>query len=124
MEGPATDNRIQVAEDDVARCAHALRQAVAMERLVSWYAPALFVIGQQVRECHWGPREAGTSRHPHNAMMNAFVVMLSLLQGEASHTEHLRVLGLALMMWQQWHDGLPGVLFSEEVTHCLLVEFR
>lgn len=120
VDGDTQEQRVETAEKDVRKCAHSLRHAVAMERLVSWYVPALFVIGQQVRECHWAGREAASSYHARNVMMNSFVVMLSLLQSEASHTEHLRVLGLALMMWQHWHDGLPGVLFSEEVAEASL----
>ena len=110
--------RLYERREDVAL--QRLRQAEAMERLVNGYVPALFVIGQLVRECNWNGRSAGSSHSAVLCMRYSAVVMFSLLGDRATRTEHLRDLCLALMMWQPWHDHLRGCMFSEELPEASL----
>ena len=98
----------------------AVHEAEAMERLVCGYIPALFVIGWLVRRCNWEGRVVGTARDAQDVVLFCTVLMLSLCGDRSPRTEYLRVQSIALLLWQQWHDGLFGAMFSEEVPEASL----
>ena len=91
-----------------------LAHALAMERLVCLYVPALFVAGNEVRECHWEGRDMGSGAMARRAMVTCAIIMLSLCRTDAPGKEHLRDVCLALLFWQPWHGDLRGCMFSEE----------
>ena len=101
-----------------------LQHAVAMEALVNQYIPACFVVGHRVRECNWNGRRAGTASHAHDVMAYAFSILLPLIgPRNAPGTEHLRDVTIALLFWEDWHDGLFGCAFSEEGPEASLGRF-
>ena len=92
-------------------------------RLVNEYIPALFVVGNAVRNCNWAGRDSGTALDARDAMRFSACMLVSLSADRAKHTEHLRDVCIALMMWQEWHSGLLGAMFSEEKPEALLGRF-
>jgi hypothetical protein len=67
----------------VKRAEGAHREAVAMHLLLNEYAPALLVIGNLVRECHWNGRSYGSSSNALLCIEYAVCVMMSLVGSAA-----------------------------------------
>ena len=106
--------------DEEARVLNTLRHAEAMDRLVSEYVPALFTIGYLVRQCNWDGRGDSTAPNAQDCMLYSACLMLSLVGDDSWKTEYLRVLSVALVTWQAWHDTLMSAMFSEEIPEASL----
>ena len=95
-----------------------LSQVQGLVTLLYGYIPALFIIGSQVRDCHWS---AHGEQHPAGPLLSRCLhVLLRLTLGYEDKIEYVRTIVVARLLWSQWFARLPGVAHSEEPCEALL----
>ena len=85
--------------------------------LLYGHIPALFIIGLQVRDCHWSPK--GEQHVAGPLLSRCLHVLVRLTLGYEDKVEYVRTL-VARLLWSQWFARLPGVAHSEEPCEALL----
>ena len=86
--------------------------------LLYGYIPALFIIGSQVRDCHWSAQGEQHAAGP--LLSRCLHVLLRLTLGYEDKVEYVRTIVVARLLWSQWFGHLPGVAHSEEPCEALL----
>ena len=86
--------------------------------LLYGYIPALFIIGSQVRDCHWSAQGEQHAAGP--LLSRCLHVLLRLTLGYEDKVEYVRTIVVARLLWSQWFARLPGVAHSEEPCEALL----
>jgi hypothetical protein len=113
------------AVEALERLERDLAVAQALEDLLVVWAPACFALGWQVRECHWEERRPQTGGQARKVLCNALTMLLHLEaptpgHRPRGHSDYVRTLACALLMWDRWHEQLPACCFSEEVNEATL----
>ena len=86
--------------------------------LLYGYIPALFIIGSQVRDCHWS---AEGEQHAAGPLLSRCLhVLPRLTLGYEDKVEYVRTIVVARLLWSQWFARLPGVAHREEPCEALL----
>ena len=93
-----------------------------MDALLSFYVPALFIIGHNVRTLYWEGGVSGTVKGTlaRTVLQQCLGVHVHLQQDWDCKAEYSRTLSVALLSWQPYHSGLPGCCFVEEACEALL----
>ena len=95
-----------------------LTQVQGLVTLLYGYIPALFIIGSQVRDCHWS---APGEQHAAGPLLSRCLnVLLRFTLGYEDKVEYVRTIVVARLLWSQWFARLPGVAHSEEPCEALL----
>ena len=94
-------------------------QVEGMIDLLYGDVPALFIIGCQVRDCHWGPyTNTNMSTMLYSRCLH---VLIRLTLGYEHKVEYVRTLVIArLLNHHPWFSQIPGVPFSEEPCEAML----
>ena len=95
-----------------------LTQVQGLVTLLYGYIPALFIIGSQVRDCHWSAQGEQHAAGP--LLSRCLHVLLRLTLGYEDKVEYVRTIVVARLLWSQWFARLPGVAHSEEPCEALL----
>ena len=95
-----------------------LTQPQGLVTLLYGYIPALFIIGSQVRDCHWSAQGEQHAAGP--LLSRCLHVLLRLTLGYEDKVEYVRTIVVARLLWSQWFARLPGVAHSEEPYEALL----
>lgn len=85
--------------------------------LVTEYAPVLFELGYEVRDCYWEHRQAGTGVHVHE-LYGRMITLLGCLRQHT--TEYARTLAVAYLAWTPLHSQLPAYCYVEEALEASL----
>ena len=86
--------------------------------LLYGYILAFFIIGSQVRDCHWSAQGEHHTAGP--LLSRCLHVLLRLTLGYEDKVEYVRTILVARLLWSQWFARLPGVAHSEEPREALL----
>ena len=93
---------------------------VALKTLLQDHIPALFIIGERVRECNWSARERATGYVAEQACQYGFLLLLALTFPKEDTMEYIRCMAVHLLSWTSWHTSLPGAAYSEEFGEAML----
>ena len=91
-----------------------LHKIRALVRLLSCYAPAIFIIGNTLRKSNWEGRDLETGHHAHSVLQYSLAVLVSLCGTESTKVEYVQSISLALLCSPKWNWRCPGVLHVEE----------
>ena len=93
-----------------------------LENLLTFYVPALFIIGLGVRDLTWDGGLTGSVKgdKARVVLLQSLSLMVHLLQDWGCRSEYTKTLSVALLQWQPWMDTLPGCCFVEESCEALL----
>ena len=90
-----------------------LAQLKCLHMLVTEYAPALFLMGKMVRDCHWEKHAAGTGGHVKD-LMHLQMLFLFALRPKRGRQQYRDAILLGLLQWLSNMDNLPAMTWSEE----------
>ena len=112
---------IQIVGPDGAGYRTAL---LGLEALLTFWIPAAFRIGVQVRHASWEGRSLGGGKKVFSMLGQTLHLLVHLIGvGTASGDPYVRTISCALKTWQDWYDDLPGVCFVEESCEAMLSRF-
>ena len=106
--------RIRAIAHPTARDRMTLQRVTAVQRLMSSYAPALFVIGHLVRKCTWEGRELGSARHARESLFYCFILLTSISGGDARKVEYIQSVAQGLLCSHPWYWRTCAVIHNEE----------
>ena len=92
----------------------------ALDDLLSYFIPAVFVVGWMVRDCYWLHRTRGTGVHARRTLEYVYCLLLQLQESLGRASEYLRSIGAALLSWTTWHDDTSAHLYVEEANEASL----
>lgn len=92
----------------------------ALHIMLHEYIPAIFTIGNAVRNCHWAGGAPKTSSEAERALKRSLVLLLQMCAGHEHHTDYIRTISVALLHWTKWHSETPGQMHSEEICEAML----
>ena len=78
------------------------------------------LMGYKVRECHFAGRDQYSAKNALDVLMLAYLFLKALEGPAARRTQYVRGILLQIVTWTNWHHGLPGACFSEEVNEAAL----
>ena len=91
-----------------------LTQVQGLVTLLYGYIPALFIIGSQVRDCHWS---AQGEQHAAGPLLSPCLhVLLRLTLGYEDQVEYVRTIVVARLLWSQWFPHPRGSRLSNTQT--------
>ena len=95
---------------------------LGLHDLLSFFVPAVFVLGCDVRELTWEGGVGGTATGlmAKRVLQRCLAVQVHLLQDWECQAEYTRTLSTALLQWHPWMSALPGCCFVEESCEALL----
>ena len=89
-----------------------LTQVQGLVTLLYGCIPALFIIGWQVRDCHWSPQG---EQHAAGPLLSCCLhVLVRLTLGYEDKVEYVRTIVVARLLWSHWFARLPRVAHTEE----------
>ena len=93
-----------------------------LHALVNFYAPALLVIGFQVRELTWNGGSDGVADGSlaRRTLAQCLALQVHMLDDWDARFEYSRTIAIALLMWTPWMSHLPGCCFAEEPCEAML----
>jgi hypothetical protein len=91
-----------------------------LKDLLDFYLPAVFRIGYLVRCCTWEGRARGTGEKAKQILEEVLIILMHLQQDFQAKDPYVRTIAVALLTWQNYLSGLPGVCFAEESCEALL----
>ena len=74
----------------------------------------------RLRQCNWSGRQDGTAINAQNVSRFMFVLFIELERAAADPVVYVRTIGVALMHWQTFNSGLPGLCYGEELGEVML----
>ena len=95
---------------------------LGLHSLLTFYLPALLVLGVHVRELTWMGGLGGTVRGDtaRFVLESCLALQVHLMADWQCKKEYTRSLAVALLTWQPWYSRLPGCCFCEEPCEALL----
>ena len=106
---------IATAEREYAAVLQMQDHVQVVERLLYDYTPACYIIGWMVRECHWGPSDAGSGLLAKRVLLRCLRVLMGLGGADYWRQKYFGPLVTALLHWTAWHSALPSSVYSEEL---------
>ena len=92
----------------------------AMMNLLQNWCPLVLYCGFLVRQCNWSGRHAGSAIDAQNVLRLVFVLLTELGRAAADPLVYVRTIGVALLHWQTFNSGLPGLCYGEEFGEVML----
>ena len=95
-----------------------LQRVTSVQRLMSSYAPALFVIvivnGHLVPKCTWQGRELGYARHARESPFYCFILLTGISGADARKVEYIHSTAQSLLCSHPWYWRTCTVIHNEE----------
>ena len=115
-------NRLQAVADHGGTAIDRLKSEVckAMLNLLQNWCPLVLYCGFLVRQCNWSGRAPGTAIDAQNVLQLVFVLLIELGRAAAEPVVYVRTIGVALLHWQTFNSGLPGLCYGEEFGKVML----
>ena len=115
-------NRLQAVADHGETAIDRLKSEVrkAMVNLLQNSCPLPLYRGFLVRQCNWSGRQPGTAIDAQNVLRLVFVLLMELGRAAADPVVYVRTICVALMHWQTFNSGLPGLCYGEEFGEVML----
>ena len=122
---PTVENRIVHKETSIMQFQEAssklpLVWLTGLKNLLHFYIPAVFLLGNLVRDCNWDGRPAGTSRTARKVLALSLVLLVALTMHTDCNVPYVRTLFVALLLWLPWNDAVPGCCYAEEPLEAML----
>ena len=92
----------------------------AMVNLLQNWCPLVLYCGFLVRQCNWFGRRPGSTIDTHHVLRLVFVLLTGLGRAAADPLVYVRTIGVALLHWQAFNSGLPGLCHGEEFGEVML----
>ena len=115
-------NRPQAVADHGGTAIDRLKSEVckAMVNLPQNWCPLVLYCGFLVRQCNWSGRQPGTAITAQNVLLMVFVLLIEVGWAAADPVVYVRTIGVALLHWQTFNSGLPGLCYGEEFGEVML----
>ena len=97
-----------------------LRVGKTVGFLLQNWCPLVLYGGFLVRQCNWSGRQPGTAIDAQNFLRLVFVLLIELGRAAADPVVYVRTIGVALLHWQTFNSGLPGLCYGEEFGEVML----
>ena len=91
-----------------------------LKNLLHFYIPAVFLLGNLVRDCNWDGRPAGKGRTARKVLELSLVLIVVLTMDTDCNVPYVRTLCVALLLWLPWNDAVPGGCYAEERLEAML----
>ena len=91
-----------------------------LKKLLHFYSPAAFLLGNLVRDCNRDGRPAGTGGTARKVLQLSLVLIVALTMDTDSNVPYVRTLCVALLLWLPWNDAVPGGCYAEEPLEAML----
>lgn len=77
-------------------------------------------LGILIRDCTWQHRNMGSGKRAYDCLIAAYTILDNICRASQSDSPYLTSLRLAIMLWDEFHDELPGCCFMEEKCEALI----
>ena len=84
------------------------------------WCPLVLCRGFLVRQCNWSGRHQGSAINARNVLRLLFALLTGLGRAAADPVVFMRTIGVALLHWQAFNSGLPGLCYGEEFGQVML----
>ena len=84
----------------------------AMVYLLQNWCPLVLYCGFLVRQCNWSERHPGSAIDAENVLRLVLVLLTELGRAPADPFVYVRTIGVALLHWQAFNSGLPGLCYG------------
>ena len=115
-------NRLQAVANHGGTSIDRLKSEVCramVTHLQNWCPLALYC-GFLVSQCNRSGGHPGTAIHTQNDLRLVFVLLFELRRAAADPVVYVRIVGVALLHWQMFNSGLPGLCYGEEFGEVML----
>ena len=115
-------SRLQAVADHGGTSMDRLKSVVckAMLNLLQNWCPLVLYCGFLVRQCNWSGRHPGSAIDAQNVLRLVFVLLTELGRAAADPLVYVTTIGVALLHWQVFNSGLPGLCYGEEFGEVML----
>ena len=115
-------NRLQAVADHGGTAIDRLKSQVckAMVTLLQNWCPLVLCCVLLVRQRNWSGRHPGTAIDAQNVLRLVFSLLSELRRAAADAVVYPRTIGVALLHWQTFDSGLPGLCYGEEFGEVML----
>ena len=83
-----------------------------MVYLLQKWCPLVLYCGLFVRQWNWSGRNPGTAIDAQTFLRLVFVLLIELGRAAADPVVYVRNIGVALLHWQTFNSGLPGLCYG------------
>ena len=115
-------NRLQAVADHGGTAIDRLKSGVckAMLNLLQNWCPLVLYCGFLGRQCNWSGRHPGTAIDAQNFLRLLYVLLIELERAAAEPVVYVTTIAVALLHWQNFNSGLPGMCYGEEFGKVML----
>ena len=109
-------NRLQAVADHGGTAIDRLKSETckAMVKLLQNWCPLVLYCGFLVRQCNWFWGQTGTAIDAQNVLRLVFLLLIELGRTAPDPVVYVRTIGVALLHWQTFNNGVPGLCYDEE----------
>ena len=122
---PNVEDRIVHKETSIMQFPEASRKLplvwlAGLKTLLHFYIPAVFLLGNLVRDCNWDGQPTGTGRTARKVLELSLVLIAALTMDKDCNVPYVRTLCGALLLWLPWNDAVPGCCYVEDPLEAML----
>ena len=91
-----------------------------MVNLLKNWCPLVLQCGSLVRQCNWSGEHPGSTIDAKNVLRLVLVLLTEIRRSATDPLVYVRTIGVALLHWQAFNSGLPGLCYGEEFGEVML----